>query len=585
MKNHLKFILLEERIVLDAAIASVIYVNINTHADAAQQTGADWAHAWSNLQSALTEAAAHPGDQIWVASGTYLPSTTGDKTATFNIPDQTSIYGGFKGTESNLYQRNPDKNPTILSGNLLGNNTDKSYTIVTIGATPSETVTLDGLTITDANNTLSGLGGGLKASNGSNVTLSHIIFSHDSANLSGGAIFANGVHLINILDSQFLDNSAFNISGATARGGAIRIQNSDTVSIIGSIFEGNSASLGGAFYDDSVTNTTIQSSNFEYNTAIINGGALRFSVDTNVTVTQSVFDHNSVPGSRLAVGGGGAISAIRDQNDTFTYNTFTYNSDTTPRGFGGGAIYSNGSILSTISHNIFDNNNSVDPVNHGNIGAAINIDTGNTINITYNSFTNNTSDAGGAIGAIPFVSNLNIGYNSFVNNSAVALIGGAGGGAVFTLLDNTVNIHDNLFLKNTAAIAGGALDLGFVTDGAGSGLADTNVTVTNNIFINNSADQQGGAIASAEKNLIISNNVFAHNSAVEGGAIVDSTSTSLLITNNVFAANSATHGASLWLDGLETSLNGASPATNPQQVITNLLNANIALFDDAIYLA
>ena len=100
MTNHFKLIPLEERIVLDGAAATVIYVNVNTPADVAHQTGADWAHAWSNLQSALTEAAAHPGDQIWVAKGTYYPTTTVDRTATFNIPDQTSIYGGFKGTET-----------------------------------------------------------------------------------------------------------------------------------------------------------------------------------------------------------------------------------------------------------------------------------------------------------------------------------------------------------------------------------------------------------------------------------------------------------------------------------------------------
>lgn len=98
MTTYFKIIPLEERIVLDAAAAAVIYVNVNTHASAAQQTGADWAHAWNNLQSALTEAASasHP-EQIWVAQGTYTPGIS--PTATFTLSNNVSIYGGFAGNE------------------------------------------------------------------------------------------------------------------------------------------------------------------------------------------------------------------------------------------------------------------------------------------------------------------------------------------------------------------------------------------------------------------------------------------------------------------------------------------------------
>lgn len=75
--NKLNLIPLEERIVFDAAVAHVIYVN--AAAPTAGADGQSWAHAYTNLQAALTEAANTPGaDQIWFAKGTYSPTATLD---------------------------------------------------------------------------------------------------------------------------------------------------------------------------------------------------------------------------------------------------------------------------------------------------------------------------------------------------------------------------------------------------------------------------------------------------------------------------------------------------------------------------
>lgn len=109
--NHFKLIPLEERIVLDAAaVAHVIYVNAKA---APGGDGSSWAHAFNNLQAGLAAAAASTGsDQIWIAQGTYTPGSS--RTDTFTVPDQTSLFGGFKGTESKVSQSNPTKNLTIL---------------------------------------------------------------------------------------------------------------------------------------------------------------------------------------------------------------------------------------------------------------------------------------------------------------------------------------------------------------------------------------------------------------------------------------------------------------------------------------
>lgn len=142
----------------------VLYVN---HAViGGNQSGSDWANAVPTLTRALELAALSydPGNpngglnvqQIWVAQGTYKPTADLDRNKRFNLISGVAHLGGFNGTEINANQRNPVANPTILSGDLLGNdagcfnNADNSYHVVwSSGA--SEHTLLDGFTITGGN--------------------------------------------------------------------------------------------------------------------------------------------------------------------------------------------------------------------------------------------------------------------------------------------------------------------------------------------------------------------------------------------------------------------------------------------------
>jgi gliding motility-associated-like protein len=135
-----------------SSAVTILYVNVNNTTPGA---GTSWATAFTDLNAALTLAATggtYYNCQIWVAQGTYKPTTTTDRTATFLIQGMVSVYGGFFGNETTLGARNWTANPTILSGDIgvVGNMADNSYNVVTIYNNFNNAI-LDGFTIQDGN--------------------------------------------------------------------------------------------------------------------------------------------------------------------------------------------------------------------------------------------------------------------------------------------------------------------------------------------------------------------------------------------------------------------------------------------------
>jgi len=166
----------------------VILVDIDANGT---NDGTSWENAFNHLQDALTEAVS--GSVIWVAEGTYKPDINdlNNRSATFQLKEGVEIYGGFKGNETELEQRDWFINKTILSGDIndIGNPNDNSYHVVT-GA---DDANLDGFIITNGNADGSYpdcYGGGIYCYDVS-PTISNCLIKDNNSTILGGGIYCD----------------------------------------------------------------------------------------------------------------------------------------------------------------------------------------------------------------------------------------------------------------------------------------------------------------------------------------------------------------------------------------------------------
>jgi hypothetical protein len=164
--------------------AKIIYVN---HAADGKADGRSWTDAYQDLQAALTVASNY--DEIWVAAGTYYPTSDTDRTISFTLKSDVAIYGGFAGTETIRSERDWRTNETILSGDIgvKDDASDNSYHVVYNSAV-NETAILDGFTITGGNadgSSPDNDGGGMYNKNNSDPILKNITFKANAASNYG----------------------------------------------------------------------------------------------------------------------------------------------------------------------------------------------------------------------------------------------------------------------------------------------------------------------------------------------------------------------------------------------------------------
>lgn len=160
--------------------ARLFYVKVGGSGDCSS-----WESA-CDLQDALSLTLTSE-DTIWVAAGTYKPTKTDDREASFQLSAGVKIYGGFPATGDG--ERNWLTNVTTLSGEIgvIGTVSDNSYHVVTAIDLDDVTV-LDGFTISGGyayGSPLGSNGGGILNKN-SNLNLNHVVLESNGANKGGG---------------------------------------------------------------------------------------------------------------------------------------------------------------------------------------------------------------------------------------------------------------------------------------------------------------------------------------------------------------------------------------------------------------
>ncbi|MFN0215542.1 MAG: choice-of-anchor Q domain-containing protein, partial [Saprospiraceae bacterium] len=286
---------------------TIRYVNHNASGSA---DGSSWANAFIRVQQAL--AVAQDGDEIWIAKGTYKPTTTNDRYARYDLPSGVAVYGGFAGTETQREQRDWTANLTILSGDIgvPGDSTDNSFNVL-YAYSPNDKTRLDGLVFEEGN-----------------ATNDDINIDYHRPTRSGGGIYLDGENFgyaqLSVVNCTIRRNRALYQGGgiyANGRSGGMAIIRLDNC-----LFEMNtSQTFGGGF---SIENDFAQPFAFEAKGCTFTqnycgwGAAMFLQCHQAVSFSKCAFNQNeSVGGTTIHFEGTGYKDPISFTDCTFKNNT------------------------------------------------------------------------------------------------------------------------------------------------------------------------------------------------------------------------------------------------------------------------
>lgn len=367
---------------LATGIAAAVPLNIcRVTTDGASGTdGSNWTNQAMDLQSALANTLC---DEIWVKAGLYTPGTS--QSDSFAVRPGTALYGGFTGNESTRAARDPVSNPSVLSGdiggddaNLDGNHVnetasdivgDNSIHVVYLNGSIETPITastiLDGFIITggDASgNGSAGEGGGLYCygmytDNSCSPAIRNTVFSGNRAK-AGGAMYNTalfgGTASPSLDNVRFFGNSASSSGGALFNMGQAGTSNPDLVNVV---FAFNHADIsGGAVFNQGIeglSSPSLRNVLFHANTAEVDAGAMYNQAQSSgesgphghssPQLSNVTFSGNNSGYSGGAVVNNGSYGGI--SNPSLTNVTFTGNST----GGGGGTAMANNGLEGTCN--------------------------------------------------------------------------------------------------------------------------------------------------------------------------------------------------------------------------------------------
>ena len=284
-------------------------------------SGVNWQHAYTNLQSAVCNACA---DTIRVAMGIYKPAMS-NRDSTFYIDRPITLLGGYPNSGSATDQeRNPEDLPTIISGNI-GNSLDSldnSANLFVIVGT-KDSVIIDGFTMRDGNNvqggiTFNGSGGAGIYSYYNHTVINRCQFLNNVATPNGGAIYTASRTTCRITRSIFINNSSTNSGGA--------IRNGDALNVTDCVFEGNhSWGEGGAIrFAGGLIRNTLFYNNYTVATNTAGRGGAVWAAQAGAAVIHNCTFFENKTAVNIASGAGlftNESLSVRTYNCIFKGNT------------------------------------------------------------------------------------------------------------------------------------------------------------------------------------------------------------------------------------------------------------------------
>lgn len=518
---------------------STIYVDAGS---SGSNNGTSWINAFNSLDLAL--AAAQPGDQLWVAQGTYKPSVPFPNNS-FTIVQGVKLYGGFLNGETVFTERNPELYPTILSGDIAGDDIEDNYTdhktdnvlhVIQVNAgTSANAAVLDGFTIRSGQTSLVATdpaanrrGAGMVISG--KIQIENCKFTQNKAE-NGSCIVAtdasaNGLKVINcVFEKNETDTRCSGIYAIALNGLEIR----------NTIFQDNK-SVRGTIYPFNSTNVVIDNCIFQNNEHKLAGsGANLFVFDSDFTVTNSQFKNNtSGNGAGIYISNALANKYFNIKKCLFEGNVATDYGGTSIQTFAGNLTVDSCTFLNNTAPSsgagLYNGNNTYFTVSNchfeGHTGnyapVAANYGTnciGSYVNCV---FKNNNAINGGGACSNGFKADVAYVGCTFQGNTANF------GGAIFTQNDTTrLTVTDCLFTDNGATTNGGAI------------LKNSNITadITNSVFTANSAESGGALYAVGDSAIVVHDCIFSDNLGLTQGPVANLSNTDAEFVNCLMVRN------------------------------------------------
>lgn len=382
---------------------------------------------------------------LWGSGGTIANSTfIGNKTTVAN--DGNVSYGGAIYARSGVWEGEKDLTLTVTDSTFKNN---------------------------EAAGSAQGLGGAIFVKSDPTTTaipallalnVNRGTFEANKAGFSGGAIYSLNAPL-SIADTTFMKNEAGD------SGGAIKIENGANAvkasTVKGSTFNGNKTTGkwgdGGAIAVSSAT-LNVDNSVFENNSAEL-GGAISVLLHKNTSIDRGQVNvSNSTFKANAGVAGGAIynMEGLSVKSSTFTNNTVAGDPD------GGGALFLGAESKTVVANSIFEGNQS-----NTSTGGAIDTrkakdanNSGGFLDVTGSTFTANKANTnGGAISNGFYNSQNNAGSVTVAGSTFTGNSAGQKGGAIYNDASNmdkngkyaAMTVSDSTFTGNTAGDTGGAI--------------------------------------------------------------------------------------------------------------------------------